>query len=380
MNGSQPTTSYSNPCVCNGCLLPDCGFCPHCQDMVKHGGEGKLKSKCMDRHCKNDTVTMDEIELLHYDDQSVNATYSSQDLSEASSTTNATFDVGSEKPADTNATYQADPGTAVNDATFAAENKAEVVENSQKAVKNIDEILKYAHKDYDKIPPPIQAPRAVNKTDTNQVVDDVDSKPTTKSSRTKQKQIEETATEDSNKSKSATIAADTKRSTRTKAKHNTSTGDEEPAPKRSTRTSQKSFLSSEDDKPASEAEQIKEVRPVRSTRTKQKQLAQSCSDSTLTKEAVSPRVKELAAQALSPAMKQSSSTSRLVGGYTGSPVRDPDGFEWVAQGRKVGSKVYQTYVCQDCDARKLAKKVKRLGFGGKHKTCWIIKYLDHHSC
>jgi hypothetical protein len=289
--------------------------------MVKHGGEGKLKSKCMDRHCKNDTVTMDEIELLHYDDQSVNATYSSQDLSEASSTTNATFDVGSEKPADTNATYQADPGTAVNDATFAAENKAEVVENSQKAVKNIDEILKYAHKDYDKIPPPIQAPRAVNKTDTNQVVDDVDSKPTTKSSRTKQKQIEETATEDSNKSKSATIAADTtaKRSTRTKAKHNTSTGDEEPAPKRSTRTSQKSFLSSEDDKPASEAEQIKEVRPVRSTRTKQKQLAQSCSDSTLTKGAVSPRVKELAAQALSP-MKQSSSTSRLVGGYTGSSV------------------------------------------------------------
>ena len=80
MNGSQPTTSYSNPCVCNGCLLPDCGFCPHCQDMVKHGGEGKLKSKCMDRHCKNDTVTMAEIELLHYDDQSVNATYSSQDL------------------------------------------------------------------------------------------------------------------------------------------------------------------------------------------------------------------------------------------------------------------------------------------------------------
>ena len=281
---------------------------------------------------KDNTSTSDK--SVVFSAEPVNATYSSQDCSEAST---ATFDVGSEKPVDYNATYQAEPATAVNDATFVAESEtneasrnnvdendqfieAEVVEKPQQAVNNIVEILKSSNKDDEKMPSPIPAPRAVNKTDTNQVVDDVDSKHT-RSTRTKQKQIEETSTEDSYKSKVDTSAADTtaKRSIRTKAKNNTSTGDEEPAPTKSTRTRQKSLPSSDDDKTASEAEPVEEVR---STRTKQKQLAQSCSDSTLTKGAASPGVRELAAQVLSPAMKQSSSTSRLVGGYTGSPVWD----------------------------------------------------------
>jgi len=270
-----------------------------------------------------------------------NATYnSSQDLgSEASAIANATFDVASENTGDNNVTYQADTATAVavNDATYVAENdevfqnnsaendqfiEAEVVEKPQEVVNNIVEILKHTHKDDGKMPSPIPAPRTLNKITTNQVVDDVDSKPS-RSTRTKQKQVEEVVAEVANNSKADTSAADTtaKRSTRTKTKNNTSTGDES-APTRSTRTRQKNLPSSEDDKTASEAEPAEEARPARSTRTKQKQLAQSCSESTLTKGAASPRVRELAAQVLSPAIKHSASTSRLPGGYAGSPVRD----------------------------------------------------------
>ena len=280
---------------------------------------------------KANTSTTDK--SVVFSAEPANATYnSSQDSSETSAAANATFDVGSENTVDNNATYQADSGTAaVNDATFVAENneasqndadeneqfiEAEVVEKPREVVNNIVEILKHTHKDDEKMPSPIPAPRALNKIDTNQVVDDVDSNPT-RSSRTKQKQAEEIATEVANNSKADTSAADTtaKRSTRTKAKNNTSSGDEESAPNRSTRTRQKNHPSAEDDKAASEVEPAEEVRSVRSTRTKQKQLAQSCSDSTMTKGAASPRV-------LSPAIKHSSSTSRLPGGYTGSPVRD----------------------------------------------------------
>lgn len=287
---------------------------------------------------KANTSTRDK--SVVFSAEPANATYnSSQDSSATSAAANATFDVGSENTVDNNATYQADSGTAaVNDATFVAENneasqndadeneqfiEAEVVEKPQEVVNNIVEILKHTHKDDEKMPSPIPAPRALNKIDTNQVVDEVDSNPT-RSSRTKQKQAEEVATEVANNSKADTSAADTtaKRSTRTKAKNNISAGDEESAPNRSTRTRQKNHPSAEDDKAASEVESAEEVRPVRSTRTKQKQLAQSCSDSTLTKGAASPRVRELAAQVLSPAIKHSSSTSRLPGGYTGSPVRD----------------------------------------------------------
>merc|ERR1719430_1614087 len=90
----------------------------------------------------------------------------------------------------------------------------------------------------------------------------------------------------------------------------------------SSRTRQKIVASTDDEKTASENEIADDTRPARSTRTKQKQLAGSCSESTLTKGAASPRVRQLAAQVLSPALKQSNSTSKLVGGYTGSPVRD----------------------------------------------------------
>jgi len=263
----------------------------------------------------------------------VNATYSSQDDTVAISAVDATFDVGSLP----DEVFQPEPTTAVNNETFDARNEAsqnnstendqfieaEVVEKPQEAVNNIVEILKHAHSD-DKMPSPIPAPRAINKTDAIQDVDEADSRSTS----SKQKQVEETIDESSNKSKTDTSDADTtaKRSTRTKAKNSistASTGDEENIPPtRSTRTRQKNLPSTEDDKTASETEPTEEVRSARSTRTKQKQLAQSCSESTLTKGAASPRVRELAAQVLSPATKQSSSTSRLVGGYTGSPVRD----------------------------------------------------------
>ena len=37
--------------TCPGCLRDDCGICRMCQDMKKHGGEGKLKKRCRLRQC-----------------------------------------------------------------------------------------------------------------------------------------------------------------------------------------------------------------------------------------------------------------------------------------------------------------------------------------
>jgi len=257
--------------------------------------------------------------------------------------------------------------------------EAQVVDKPQEVVNNIVEILKSAEKVDDKLPSPIPAPRSINKVLVPQSVDDTDNK-SGRSTRTKQKlDVEESTTDPSN----AVTAADNqtaKRSTRTKTKNPSGDSDSAPPtrstrtrqkvlstdddktasetegddsrpvrssrtrqkivastdddktasetegsdsrPVRSSRTRQKIVASTDDEKTASENEIADDARPARSTRTKQKQLAGSCSESTLTKGAASPRVRQLAAQVLSPALKQSSSTSKLVSGYTGSPVKD----------------------------------------------------------
>merc|ERR1712042_351985 len=71
-----------------------------------------------------------------------------------------------------------------------------------------------------------------------------------------------------------------------------------------------------------ECEASNDELPKRSTRTRQKnQAVKACTESVLTKEYASPRVRKLAEEVLSPACT-SKSTSRFVGGYTGSPVKD----------------------------------------------------------
>merc|ERR1712142_561431 len=71
-----------------------------------------------------------------------------------------------------------------------------------------------------------------------------------------------------------------------------------------------------------ECEASNDELPKRSTRTRQKnQAVKACTESVLTKEYASPRVRKLAEGVLSPACT-SKSTSRFVGGYTGSPVKD----------------------------------------------------------
>ena len=42
--------------VCEICLAPDCGKCKHCKNMIKFGGNGKLKQACVDRRCPNMAV------------------------------------------------------------------------------------------------------------------------------------------------------------------------------------------------------------------------------------------------------------------------------------------------------------------------------------
>jgi len=257
--------------------------------------------------------------------------------------------------------------------------EAQVVDKPHEVVSNIVEILKSAEKVDDKLPSPIPAPRSINKVLVTQSVDDTDNK-SGRSTRTKQKLIVEEATTDPSNAATATDDSAAKRSTRTKTKNPSGDSDSAPPtrstrtkqkilstdddktasetegedsrpvrssrtrqkivastdedksasetegvenrPVRSSRTRQKIAASTDDEKTASEPESAENARPARSTRTKQKQLAGSCSESTLTKGAASPRVRQLAAQVLSPALKQSNSTSKLVGGYTGSPVRD----------------------------------------------------------
>eukprot|EP00092_Neocalanus_flemingeri_P037642 GFUD01040979.1.p1 GENE.GFUD01040979.1~~GFUD01040979.1.p1 ORF type:complete len:965 (+),score=307.98 GFUD01040979.1:49-2895(+) len=277
----------------------------------------------------------------------VNATYSSQDSlvdeSSSSSTANATFEVGSQQKVDNNATFEAEPSTGVSNATFEKENKNEevcqdsfteneqfiqaeaVVKPAEVAVNNIVEILKNVQKEEEKMPSPIPAPRSINKT---AVQDEVDSKPS-RSTRTKAKNDTSTASTgdaSTNKTKDDENAVDVsvKRSTRTKAKNDTSTasieGEDSAQPTRSTRTRQKNIPCPEETNPAVVQEIVEDARAVRSTRTKQKQLAQTCSESALTKGAASPRVRELAAQVHSPALKNSKSPKKV--GYTGSPVSD----------------------------------------------------------
>ena len=41
---------------CPGCTKPDCGTCYHCKDMVKFGGLGTMKQRCMYKFCENPRV------------------------------------------------------------------------------------------------------------------------------------------------------------------------------------------------------------------------------------------------------------------------------------------------------------------------------------
>lgn len=36
---------------CSGCTKKDCGVCKNCKDMVKFGGTGRKKQKCIHRVC-----------------------------------------------------------------------------------------------------------------------------------------------------------------------------------------------------------------------------------------------------------------------------------------------------------------------------------------
>ena len=36
---------------CDGCRAANCGSCPHCRDMIKFGGPGKMKQACVNRVC-----------------------------------------------------------------------------------------------------------------------------------------------------------------------------------------------------------------------------------------------------------------------------------------------------------------------------------------
>jgi len=268
-----------------------------------------------------------------------NATYSSQDSTEVLDVPNATFDVDNVPDATFDVGEEeefVDAGPVVNQ-TFdtkvdneqvnSDENQfveAEAVGKPQEVVNNIVEILKSAQKINENLSP-IPAPRAVNQAKvvegSVESIDEAHSRPS-RSTRTKQKLVPQDESV-FDKTKACIDSNDTtaSRPSRTKSKtasaSSASTEDEDPAPTRSTRTRQKNPPST-----GSETDCVEDARPVRSTRTKQKQLAQSCSESTLTKGAASPRVRELAAKVLSPAMKQSSSTSRLPGGYSGSPVKD----------------------------------------------------------
>lgn len=241
--------------------------------------------------------------------------------------------------------------------------EAEVVSQPpEDPVQNIVEILKNVRKDDEKMPSPIPAPRAINKDVHNSVENHLDSK-SVKSTRTEQEksndsvddssrsgkntsQIKESendisatrstipkaANNSSTASTSLEESATSKRSTRTKQKQVEQTSDnvkdasketsieEEDSvkPTRSTRTRQRNKPAEEEHVTESAAEPV-DIRPVRSTRTKQKQLAQSCSETALTKGTASPRVRELVAQISSPALKQRASPRTVV---AGSPVSD----------------------------------------------------------
>ena len=52
--GKKSGTIRKRRCnVCENCMIPECGNCNHCKDMVKFGGTGKSKQACVLRKCLN---------------------------------------------------------------------------------------------------------------------------------------------------------------------------------------------------------------------------------------------------------------------------------------------------------------------------------------
>ena len=58
-----------------------------------------------------------------------------------------------------------------------------------------------------------------------------------------------------------------------------------------------------------------------------------------------------------------------------------DKYNWVRSGRKKSSLCENKYACTNCSAIKTARRVKREGYGGgRLKSLWKVKYINHHSC
>ena len=58
-----------------------------------------------------------------------------------------------------------------------------------------------------------------------------------------------------------------------------------------------------------------------------------------------------------------------------------DKYIWVRSGRKKSSLCENKYACTNCSAIKTARRVKREGYGGgRLKSLWKVKYINHHSC
>ena len=57
-------------CGCEGCLWPPCGECMHCEDIVDLGGEGVVNRQCLKTICRNEVLSIDDIEIVIYNDDS----------------------------------------------------------------------------------------------------------------------------------------------------------------------------------------------------------------------------------------------------------------------------------------------------------------------
>ena len=51
ITGGAPKTRKRNCLNCPGCKRKDCGSCANCKDMVKFGGKGRKKQRCLYRVC-----------------------------------------------------------------------------------------------------------------------------------------------------------------------------------------------------------------------------------------------------------------------------------------------------------------------------------------
>ena len=55
-------------CGCDGCLWPPCGECLHCEDTLNFGGVGLINKHCLKTICKDDKLSIDDIEFIIYNE------------------------------------------------------------------------------------------------------------------------------------------------------------------------------------------------------------------------------------------------------------------------------------------------------------------------